>query len=66
MSHNRLCAGYNFKKNSTDDQVNCQLTDTGKQTFERKSDEDNNWTFYKIAGKRIVRARILCYFKKEQ
>ena len=51
----RFCVGYNFKKNSTDGQINCQLTHTGDQTFKRTSTEDNDWTFYKRAGKRMVR-----------
>ena len=50
----RFCVGYNFKKSSTDGQVNCQLTDTGDHIFERISTEDNDWTFYRTEGKQIV------------
>ena len=50
-----FCVGYNFKKNSTDGQINCQLTHTGDQIFKRVSTEDNDWTFYKRAGKIMVR-----------
>ena len=55
----RFCVGYNFKKISTDDQINCQLTHTGDQTFERISYEDNGWTFYETAGKKIVGVKFL-------
>ena len=51
----RFCLGYNFKEGSSDGQIMCQLTHTGDQTFERISTEDNCWTFYKTARKRMVR-----------
>ena len=51
----RFCVGYNFKKSSTDGQINCQLTHTGDQVFERISSEDNDWTFYNSEGEKIVR-----------
>ena len=51
----RFCVGYNFEKISTDGQINCQLTHTNDQTFKRISTEDNDWTFYKTAGKKSVR-----------
>ena len=51
----RFCVGYNFKKTSTEGQINCQLTHTDDQTFERISTEDNDWTFYETAGEKIVR-----------
>ena len=50
----RFCVGYNFKKSSTDGQVNCELTHTGDHIFERISTEDNDWTFYRTEGKQIV------------
>ena len=51
----RFCVGYNFKKNSIDGHINCQLTHTDDHTFERISSEDNEWTFYKSEGQEIVR-----------
>ena len=51
----RFCVGYNFKENSTAGQINCQLTYTGDQTFERINTEDNDWMFYKREGENIVR-----------
>ena len=51
----RFCVGYNFKKSSTDGQINCQLTHSGDQVFERINIEDNDWTFYKSEGEKIVR-----------
>ena len=51
----RFCVGYNFKRSSTNGQINCQLTHIGDQTFGRISAEDNDWTFYKTEGKRMVR-----------
>ena len=53
--HTRFCVGYNVKNSSTDGQIKCQLTHTANQTFRRISTEDNDWTFYKIAGKKMVR-----------
>ena len=50
----RFCVGYNFKKSSTDGQVNCELTDTGNHIFERIRTEDSDWTFYRTEGKQIV------------
>ena len=50
-----FCVGYNFKKKSTHGQINCQLTNTGDQTFKRISTEDNDWTFYKTKGKKWYR-----------
>ena len=52
----RFCLGYNFKKNSSDGKINCQLTHADDQTFERISTvKDNDWTFYKTEGEKIVR-----------
>ena len=50
----RFCVGYNFKQSSTNGQINCQLTHIGDQTFERISAEENDSTFYKTKGKRMV------------
>ena len=49
----RFCVGYNFKKSSTDGQINCQLTHADDQTFEKMSSEDKDWTFYKTRKKNV-------------
>ena len=57
----RFCVGCNFKQSSTNGQVNCQLTHIGDQTFEKISTEDNDWTFYKTEGKRMVSISKICF-----
>ena len=52
----RFCDAYNFKKNSTAGQINCQLTHTSDHTLKRISTEENDWMFYKARGCKKVRA----------
>ena len=52
--HTGFYVGYNLKQSSKNGQINCQLTHTGDQTFERISTEDNDWMFYKTKGEKMV------------
>ena len=60
----RFCVGFNFKKKTTDGQINCQLTHSGNQTFERISTENNDWTFYKTEGEELVRVLCNCIYSE--
>jgi hypothetical protein len=51
----RFCVGYNYKKKSKEEESNCQLSHSSvNHRFEKVNNEDNDWTFYEAAGKRIV------------
>ena len=49
-----VCLGYNYKENSKDGDINCQLTHKMKHLFEKVSTEVNDWTFYEVAEERNV------------
>jgi hypothetical protein len=51
----RACVAFNFKEESKENEINCQLTQTADQIFERGSANDNGWTFYEAVGDRMVR-----------
>jgi hypothetical protein len=46
---------FNFKEESKENEINCQLTETTDHKFERGSADDNGWTFYEAVGERMVR-----------
>ena len=51
----RACVAFNFKEESKENELNCQLTQTGDHNFEKGSTYGNGWTFYKAVGERMVR-----------
>ena len=51
----RACVAFNFKEESKENEINCQLTQTADHNFERGSTNDNGWTFYETVGERMVR-----------
>jgi hypothetical protein len=51
----RACVAFNFKEESKENEINCQLTQTADHNFERGRTDDNGWTFYEAVGERMVR-----------
>ena len=51
----RTCVAFNFKEESKENEINCQLTQTADHNFERGSTNDNGWSFYEAVGDRMVR-----------
>jgi hypothetical protein len=57
----RFCVGYNYKENSRENEVNCQLTHTADHWFDKMATEgeDSDWTFYEAAAGTMVRISYL-------
>jgi hypothetical protein len=49
------CVAFNFKEESKENDINCQLTQFTDHKFERGTPDDNGWTFYEAVGERMVR-----------
>jgi hypothetical protein len=50
-----VCVAFNFKEESKENEINCQLTQTTDHKFERGSADDKGWTFYEAVEERMVR-----------
>ena len=51
---NRFCVGYNYKKNSKGNEMNCQLSATTDHHFKKGRKGDNGWSFYEGFGEKKV------------
>ena len=45
----RFCVAINFKEKAEENEINCQLTNTTEQTFDKNAPEEEKvWTFRRI------------------